>query len=61
MNSLDEALDQLPLVAILRGLQPGNAIDVGNLLVDAGFRVIRSAAELAAAAHEHRTSGDGTR
>ena len=40
MNSLDEALDQLPLVAILRGLQPGNAIDVGNLLVDAGFRVI---------------------
>ena len=40
MNSLDEALDHLPLVAILRGLQPADAIDVGKVLVDAGFQVI---------------------
>ncbi|MGI9420628.1 MAG: 2-dehydro-3-deoxy-6-phosphogalactonate aldolase [Geminicoccaceae bacterium] len=40
MNGLDEALDQLPLIAILRGLQPARAIEVGEMLVDAGFRVI---------------------
>lgn len=40
MNGLDEALDRLPLVAILRGLQPGQAIEVGEVLVDAGFRII---------------------
>lgn len=40
MNALDEALEHLPLVAILRGLQPTQAIDVGEMLVDAGFRVI---------------------
>ncbi len=40
MNGLDEALDRLPLVAILRGLQPAQAIEVGEMLVDAGFRVI---------------------
>lgn len=40
MAALDEALDHLPLVAILRGLQPAKAIEVGAALVDAGFRVI---------------------
>ncbi|MEM8952403.1 MAG: 2-dehydro-3-deoxy-6-phosphogalactonate aldolase [Pseudomonadota bacterium] len=40
MNGLDEALDGLPLVAILRGLQPARAVEVGETLVDAGFRVI---------------------
>ncbi|MGI9488380.1 MAG: 2-dehydro-3-deoxy-6-phosphogalactonate aldolase [Geminicoccaceae bacterium] len=40
MNGLDEALDRLPLVAILRGLQPARAIEVGEMLVDVGFRVI---------------------
>ncbi|MGI9500084.1 MAG: 2-dehydro-3-deoxy-6-phosphogalactonate aldolase [Geminicoccaceae bacterium] len=40
MNSLDDALDRLPLVAILRGLQPARAIEVGEMLVDAGFRII---------------------
>ena len=40
MNGLDEALDHLPLVAILRGLQPTQAIEVGEMLVDAGFGVI---------------------
>ena len=40
MNGLDEALDALPLVAILRGLQPVHAIEVGEILIDAGFRII---------------------
>lgn len=40
MNGLDEALDRLPLVAILRGLQPAQAIEVGEALIDAGFRII---------------------
>ena len=40
MTNLDEALDHLPLVAILRGLQPARAIETGEVLVDAGFRVI---------------------
>ncbi len=40
MSDLDRALDHLPLVAILRGLQPTRAIEVGDMLVDAGFRLI---------------------
>ena len=34
------ALDALPLVAILRGLRPRQAADVGSALVGAGFRII---------------------
>ncbi len=37
---LRQALAELPLVAILRGLAPENAIAVGQVLVDAGFRII---------------------
>lgn len=37
---LDEALATLPLVAILRGLEPGSAVAVGETLIDAGFRLI---------------------
>ncbi|MBL0404934.1 2-dehydro-3-deoxy-6-phosphogalactonate aldolase [Microvirga aerilata] len=33
-------LTELPLVAILRGLKPGNAEAVGHSLVEAGFRII---------------------
>ncbi len=40
MNDLDEALDRMPLVAILRGLQPSKAVEVGEMLVEKGFRVI---------------------
>ena len=37
---LRRALDALPLVAILRGLAPENALAIGQALVDAGFRII---------------------
>ena len=33
-------LQQMPLVAILRGLTPEQALPIGQVLVDAGFRII---------------------
>ena len=33
-------LDPLPLVAILRGITPGEAADIGDVLVEAGFRIL---------------------
>lgn len=38
--SLREAIEELPLVAILRGLVPAEAVAVGRVLIDAGIRVI---------------------
>jgi 2-dehydro-3-deoxyphosphogalactonate aldolase len=35
-----DALAQCPLVAILRGVQPAEALAIGEVLVDAGFRII---------------------
>lgn len=35
-----QASESLPLVAILRGLRPDEALDVGQALYDAGFRLI---------------------
>jgi 2-dehydro-3-deoxyphosphogalactonate aldolase len=40
MTAFDDAFEHLPLVAILRGLEPGDAEAVGDALVDAGFRLI---------------------
>ena len=40
MSLWQEALEQNPLIAILRGLEPDNAIPVSDVLVDAGFRII---------------------
>lgn len=37
---LQQAMEELPLVAILRGLRPQEARDIGAALVDAGFRLI---------------------
>ena len=37
---LDEALAALPLIAILRGLRPPEAVQVAGILYDAGFRVV---------------------
>ena len=35
-----DALKTLPLVAILRGLRPDEAVAVGEMLVEAGFRIV---------------------
>ena len=35
-----EWLEKLPLVAILRGIQPDEALDIGRALIDCGFRII---------------------
>ena len=40
MTDWNAALDDNPLIAILRGLDPARAIDVADVLVDAGFRII---------------------
>lgn len=42
MPSLDEILENgaLPVIAILRGLMPGDALEIGAALVEAGIRAI---------------------
>lgn len=40
MPSLDSCFEELPLIAILRGLVPEQAIAVGRELIDAGFRIL---------------------
>lgn len=40
MNNWEQALEEIPLIAILRGLTPGRAVDVADVLVSAGFRII---------------------
>ena len=35
-----DALATLPLVAILRGLRPAEALDVGEMLIKAGFKIV---------------------
>ncbi|MEM9222417.1 MAG: 2-dehydro-3-deoxy-6-phosphogalactonate aldolase [Pseudomonadota bacterium] len=37
---LEDALQKMPLVAVLRGMPPSEALDVGNALVGAGFSVM---------------------
>jgi 2-dehydro-3-deoxyphosphogalactonate aldolase len=40
MPSLDEALSRMPLIAILRGVRPAEAIDIAERLVAAGLTII---------------------
>lgn len=38
--TFDDAMSALPLVAILRGVKPEEAVEIGEALVAAGFRII---------------------
>ena len=40
MISFDEAFAELPLIAILRGLEPANALEIGGALIGEGFRIL---------------------
>lgn len=40
MNKFESAMRELPLVAILRGLKPVEALEIGAVLVEAGFGLI---------------------
>ena len=40
MLTFDAAMAEMPLIAVLRGLEPGEALGVGTMLFDAGFRLI---------------------
>lgn len=40
MATFDEAFGACPLIAILRGVQPGEVVDIGAALVDGGFTII---------------------
>jgi 2-dehydro-3-deoxyphosphogalactonate aldolase len=70
MRSLQELLAPLPLIAILRGLEPDRALEVGRVLLDAGFvalevplnspRPFTSIERLAEASGETALIGAGT-
>ncbi len=70
MKTLTDYLDELPLIAILRGIQPGEAVAVGEALFAAGFRIIevplnspeplQSIASLAEAFSQRALIGAGT-
>ena len=40
MNSWNEKFKQMPLVAILRGLRPEEAVDVSTVLIEAGIKIL---------------------
>ena len=40
MSTLDDALSACPLIAILRGITPGEALAIGDVLYEAGIRAI---------------------
>ena len=39
-KDLTRCLDELPLIAILRGIQPDDCLDIGHTLFEIGFRLI---------------------
>ena len=39
-KSLDEWLEQMPVIAIIRGVTPDEAVDIGQAILDAGIGII---------------------
>jgi 2-dehydro-3-deoxyphosphogalactonate aldolase len=70
MTALSPWLDRLPLVAILRGVSPDEAVDIGEALVAGGFAIVEvplnspspfdSVARLATALGDRALIGAGT-
>jgi 2-dehydro-3-deoxyphosphogalactonate aldolase len=70
VNALQQRLAPLPLIAILRGVRPAEAIPIGEALIDAGFVALEvplnspepfdSIARLAAAFGDRALIGAGT-
>ena len=70
MNALQERLADLPLIAILRGVEPDEVVAIAKALIEAGFRALevplnspeplRSIAALADAFGERALIGAGT-
>ncbi|MEQ9330620.1 2-dehydro-3-deoxy-6-phosphogalactonate aldolase [Thalassobaculum sp.] len=70
MTALGSWMERLPLVAILRGIRPEEAVAVGETLVDAGFAIVEvplnspspldSIARLSAALGDRALVGAGT-
>ncbi|MDP6689805.1 MAG: 2-dehydro-3-deoxy-6-phosphogalactonate aldolase [Alphaproteobacteria bacterium] len=70
MTALESHLAELPLIAILRGIRPDEAVDIGQALFAAGFRIIevplnspeplQSIDRLASALGERALIGAGT-
>ncbi len=70
MTTLANHLAELPLIAILRGIRPDEAVDIGEVLFAAGFRIIevplnspeplQSIAHLASALGDRALIGAGT-
>lgn len=70
MSALAPWMERLPLVAILRGIRPAEAVPVGEALVDAGFAIVEvplnspspldSITRLAAALGDRALVGAGT-
>ena len=40
LAKFNDHMDSLPLVAILRGLKPEDALEVGQAIVNAGFHIL---------------------
>ncbi|MEO0028367.1 MAG: 2-dehydro-3-deoxy-6-phosphogalactonate aldolase [Pseudomonadota bacterium] len=40
LSKFNAHMDRLPLVAILRGLKPEEALDMGHAIVNAGFHIL---------------------
>ena len=59
MKTLQEHLADLPLVAILRGVEPDEVVAIGQAVIDAGLRAIEVPLNSPEPLAEHRGSCRG--